>query len=107
MALAVPGARLDVVRRLVGGGIDAVVHLERALTGRPTRRVTAVAELAATEDGPAQAIPLRFAISSTELSATGHVPRWADQLDPTVRTAFEPTHLAGQVRVLRPRGERR
>ena len=44
MALAAPGARLDVVRRLVGGGIDAVVHLERAPTGRPTRRVTVVAE---------------------------------------------------------------
>ncbi|HEU4898622.1 MAG TPA: ATPase, T2SS/T4P/T4SS family [Actinomycetota bacterium] len=100
MALAAPGARLDVVRRLVAGGLDAVVHLERAPTGRRARRVTAVAELVATSDGPAQAVPLRAATSGTELSATGHVPRWASQLDPTVAAAFEPTHLAGRVRVL-------
>jgi pilus assembly protein CpaF len=36
MALAAPGAGLDVVRRLVGGGIGAVVHLEPR-PGRPTR----------------------------------------------------------------------
>jgi len=103
MALSAPGARLDVVRRLVRGGIGAVVHLERTLTGRPTRRVSVVAELVTTDDGRARAIPLRTATSNTELSATGHVPRWADHLDPVVLTTFEPTHLAGRVRVLCPR----
>ena len=107
MALSAPGARLDVVRRLVGGGIGAVVHLERVPTGRPTRRVTVVAELVAASDGPAQAVPLRTATSSTELSATGHVPRWADHLDPRVLPGFEPTHLAGRVRVLCPRSQAR
>jgi pilus assembly protein CpaF len=103
MALSAPGARLDVVRRLVRGGIGAVVHLERTLTGRPTRRVSVVAELVTTDDGRARAIPLRTATSNTELSATGHVPSWADHLDPVVLPAFEPTHLAGRVRVLCPR----
>jgi pilus assembly protein CpaF len=107
MALAAPGAGLDVVRRLVGGGIAAVVHLERTSTGHPTRRVTVVAELVATDDGPARAIPLRTATSSTELSATGHVPRWANHLDPRVLPAFEPTDLAGRVRVLSPRSRGR
>jgi len=103
MALAAPGAGLDVVRRLVGGGIGAVVHLERAPTGRPTRRVTVVAELVTTDDDRARAIPLRTATSATGLSATGHVPRWANRLDPSVLPTFEPTHLAGRVRVLCPR----
>jgi pilus assembly protein CpaF len=107
MALAAPGAGLDVVRRLVAGGIGAVVHLERARTGRSTRRVTVVAELATTNDGRARAIPLRTATSDTELSATGHVPRWADHLDPRVLATFEPTHLGGRVRVLCPRSHTR
>ena len=107
MALAAPGARLDVVRRLVGGGLDAVVHLERTPTGSHARRVTVVAELVATDDGPVQAIPLRTATSGTELSATGHVPRWAGRLDPTVVATFEPTHLTGRVRVLTPRSRPR
>jgi pilus assembly protein CpaF len=108
MALTAPGAGLDVVRRLVAGGIGAVVHLERAPTGRPTRRVSVVAELVATDDDRVLAIPLRTATSATAtsatgLSATGHVPRWADRLDPSVLPTFEPTHLAGRVRVLCPR----
>ena len=105
MALAAPGAGLDVVRRLVAGGIGAVVHLERAPTGRPTRRVSVVAELVTTDDDRALAIPLRTATSATGLSATGHVPRWADRLDPSVLPTFEPTHLAGRVRVLCPRSQ--
>ena len=107
MALAAPGAGLDVVRRLVGGGIGAVVHLERASGGRPVRRVAAVAELATSSDGRARAIPLRTAGSTNGLSATGHVPRWANRLDPSVLLAFEPTHLAGRVRVLCPRSRTR
>jgi pilus assembly protein CpaF len=107
MALAAPGAGLDVVRRLVGGGIGAVVHLERASTGPPVRRVAAVAELATSTDGRARAIPLRTAGSSDSLSATGHVPHWASRLDPSVLLAFEPTHLAGRVRVLCPRSRTR
>jgi pilus assembly protein CpaF len=103
MALAAPGAGLDVVRRLVGGGIGAVVHLERTSTGRPTRRITVVAELVTTDDDRARAIPLRTASSATALSATGHVPHWAGRLDPSVLPTFEPTHLAGRVRVLCPR----
>jgi pilus assembly protein CpaF len=106
MALAAPGARLDVVRRLVGG-LDAVVHLERAPTGRRARRVTVVAELVAPTDGPARAIPLRTATAGTGLSATGHVPRWAGDLDPAVVSTFEPTHPAGRVRVLSPRSQPR
>jgi pilus assembly protein CpaF len=107
MALTAPGAGLDVVRRLVGGGIGAVVHLERATTGRPGRRVAAVAELVTTDDGRSQAIPLRTAGPTPGLCATGHVPRWADRLDPAVLPAFEPAHLAGRVRVLCPRSHRR
>jgi pilus assembly protein CpaF len=109
MALAAPGAGLDVVRRLIGGGIGAVVHLERAphlecaATGHPTRWVTVVAELVTTDDDRARAIPLRTATSATGLSATGHVPHWANRLDPAVLPAFEPAHLAGRVRVLCPR----
>jgi pilus assembly protein CpaF len=107
MALAAPGAGLDVVRRLVGGAIGAVVHLERAPADRPARRVAAVAELVTGSDGRARAIPLRTAGSTTGLSATGHVPRWANRLDPSVLLAFEPTHLAGRVRVLCPRSRTR
>jgi hypothetical protein len=103
MALTAPGAGLDVVRRLVGGGIGAVVHLERTPSGRPGRRVTVVAELLSTADGHARAVPLRTADPATGLSATGHVPRWADRLDPSVLPLFEPTHPAGRVRVLCPR----
>jgi pilus assembly protein CpaF len=103
MALAAPGAGLDVVRRLVGGGIGAVVHLERTPTGHPTRRVTVVAELVTTDDHRARAIPLRTATSATGLSATGHVPHWANRLDPSILPTFEPAHLAGRVRVLCPR----
>jgi pilus assembly protein CpaF len=107
MALAAPGAGLDVVRRLVGGGIGAVVHLERAPAGRPGRRVAAVAELVTTDDGHCRAIPLRTAGPTSGLSATGRVPHWADRLDPDVLPAFEPTHLAGRVRVLGARSRSR
>jgi pilus assembly protein CpaF len=102
MALTAPGAGLDVVRRLVGG-ISAVVHLERTARGRPARRVTAVAELLTTPDGRIEAVPLRTADPTTGLSATGHIPRWADCLDPSVLPVFEPTHPDGRVRVLCPR----
>ena len=85
----------------------AVVHLERASGGRPVRRVAAVAELATSSDGRARAIPLRTAGSTNGLSATGHVPHWANSLDPSVLLAFEPTHLAGRVRVLCPRSRTR
>jgi pilus assembly protein CpaF len=107
MALTAPGAGLDVVRRLVGGGIGAIVHLERAPAGHPTRRVTVVAELTTTNDGRARAVPLRTANPTTGLSATGHVPRWAYRLDPAVLPIFEPTDLAGSVRVLCPRSRTR
>ena len=107
MALAAPGAGLDVVRRLVAGGIGAVVHLERARAGHPGRRVTAVAELVTTNDGRSRAVPLRTAGPTPGLSATGHVPRWADRLDPSVLPTFEPTQLAGRVRVLCPRSRPR
>jgi pilus assembly protein CpaF len=96
MALAASGAGLDVVRRLVAGGIGAVVHLERAPTGHPTRRVTVVAELVTTDDDRAHAVPLRTATSATGLSATGHVPRWANRLDPSVLPpSSRPTSPAG------------
>jgi pilus assembly protein CpaF len=109
MALAVPGVVLDVVRRLIGGGIGAVVHLERTPSGR---RVTALAELVIANDGRVHAIPLRTAgpatgVSATGLSATGRVPRWANRLDPSVLPAFEPASLAGRVRVLCPRSHSR
>jgi pilus assembly protein CpaF len=107
MALAAPGAGLDVVRRLVGGAIGAVVHLERAPAGPPVRRVAVVAELVTGNDGRVQAIPLRTAGSTAGLSATGHVPHWANRLDPSVLLTFEPTHLAGRVRVLCPRSRAR
>jgi pilus assembly protein CpaF len=104
MALAAPGAALEVVRRLIAGGIGAVVHLERAPTGR---RVTAVAELLTGNDGRARAVPLRTAGPSGDLSATGHVPHWASRLDPAVLPAFESTRLAGRVHVLCPRSQAR
>jgi pilus assembly protein CpaF len=108
MALAAPGAGLEVVRRLVGGGIGAVVHLERVPAGHPVRRVAVVAELVTSNDGRARAIPLRTAGPGTGLSATGHVPRWVNRLDPSVLPAFEPTtQLAGSVRVLCPRSRTR
>jgi Flp pilus assembly CpaF family ATPase len=118
MALAAPGAGLEVIRRLVGGGIGAVVHLERvpaghqppvppAGAGRPLRRVTVVAELVTTNGGRARAIPLRTAGVSGGLSATGHVPCWANRLDPSVLPVFEPAHLGGRVRVLCPRSRGR
>jgi pilus assembly protein CpaF len=107
MALAAPGAGLDVVRHLVAGGIGAVVHLERSSAGHPGRRVTAVAELAMTNNGRSRAIPLRIAGPTAGLSATGHVPRWADRLDPSVLPSFEPAQLAGRVRVLCPRSRTR
>jgi pilus assembly protein CpaF len=104
MALAVPGVVLDVVRRLIGGGIGAVVHLERTPSGR---RVTALAELVIANDGRVHAIPLRTAGPATGVSATGRVPRWANRLDPSVLPAFEPASLAGRVRVLCPRSHSR
>jgi pilus assembly protein CpaF len=107
MALAAPGAGIDVVRRLVAGGIGAVVHLERAPAGRPGRRVAVVAELVTTDDGRARAVALRTAGASPGLAATGHVPHWANRLDPSVLPAFEPAHLAGRVRVLCPRSHTR
>jgi pilus assembly protein CpaF len=103
MALAAPGAGLEVVRRLVAGGIGAVVHLERAPSGGRGRRVAAVAELVTANDGRSRAIPLRTAGPAPGLSATGYVPHWADRLDPDVLPAFEATRLAGRVRVLCPR----
>jgi Flp pilus assembly CpaF family ATPase len=103
MALSAPGADLDVVRRLVGGGIGAVVHLERAPAGQPGRRITVIGELRTTDDGQVRAIPLRTTGSAPGLSATGQVPQWASRLDPSVLLAFEPAHLAGRVRVLCPR----
>jgi len=87
MALAGQGAVLDVVRRLIAGGIGAAVHLERGPDGR---RVTAVAELAPDERGCARAHLIRGGRTGPGLSATGHVPRWADRLDPSVHDAFEP-----------------
>jgi pilus assembly protein CpaF len=88
MALAAPGAVLDVVRRLIAGGLGAAVHLERGPRGR---RVTAVAELAPDERGRARARLIRAPLGTAVLCATGHVPAWADRLDPSVRDAFDPS----------------
>jgi pilus assembly protein CpaF len=90
MALAAPGAVIDVVRRLIAGGIQAVIHLERGPLGR---RVAAVAELAA--DGPDRVVarPVRVVGSGTGLEPTGHVPAWAGRLDAAVRDAFQPRGL--------------
>jgi pilus assembly protein CpaF len=86
MALAAPGAVLEVVRRLIAGGLGAAVHLQRGPNGR---RVTAVAELAADDRGRARARVIRAAAGQNGLAATGHVPTWAERLDPSVRDAFE------------------
>jgi pilus assembly protein CpaF len=86
MALAAPGAVLDVVRRLIAGGLSAAVHLQRGPGGR---RVTAIAELAPDERGRARARLVRVAVGEAGLCATGHVPTWAARLDPSVRDAFE------------------
>jgi pilus assembly protein CpaF len=87
MALAAPGTALEVVRRLIAGGIEAVVHLERGPSGR---RVTALAELAPGEGGEVRAHLIRCAGREHQLSATGHVPRWARRLGPTALDLFEP-----------------
>jgi pilus assembly protein CpaF len=100
MALSAPGAALGVVRRLIGGGIGAVVHLERGPAGR---RVAALAELVAEDGGQATAVPLRTAGPSPGLCATGRVPRWAGRLDPSVPGLFEAAGPGGRVRVLCPR----
>ncbi len=101
MALAAPGAALDVVRRLIAGGIGAVVHLERGPVGR--RRVAALAELVAGDDGQPRVLPLRSGGPALGLHATGRVPGWADRLDPAALGAFEPAAAHGRVRVLCPR----
>lgn len=85
MALGAAGAVLDVVRRLIAGGIEAVVHVERGPRGR---RVAAVAELAAGTGGIARVLPLRLAGTGPGLVATGHVPAWADRLPPGLLRAF-------------------
>jgi pilus assembly protein CpaF len=100
MALAAPGAPLDVVRRLIAGGIGAVVHLERGPVGR---RVAALAELVAGDDGQPRVLPLRSGGPTLGLHATGRVPGWADRLDPAALGAFEPAAAHGRVRVLCPR----
>jgi pilus assembly protein CpaF len=100
MALAAPGAALGVIRRLIAGGIGAVVHLERGPTGR---RVAALAELVAGGGGQAVVVPLRTAGPRPGLCATGHVPHWSGCLDPSVLHLFEPATPAGRVRVLCPR----
>jgi pilus assembly protein CpaF len=88
MALAAPGAVLDVVRRLIAGGLGAAIHLERGPNGR---RVTAVAELSPDEHGRACARLIRVASGSSGLTATGHMPAWSDRLDPLAHQAFVPT----------------
>jgi Type II/IV secretion system protein len=88
MALAAPGAVLDVVRRLIAGGLGAAVHLERGPAGR---RVTAVAELAPDEAGRTRARLVRAAFGRAALAATGHVPAWADRLHASVQHAFDPS----------------
>ncbi len=86
MALAAPGAVLEVVRRLIAGGIEAVVHLERSPSGR---RVTALAELAPDGDGGVRAHLIRRAGRQHGLAATGHVPRWAERIDALPPDLFE------------------
>ncbi len=102
MALAAPGAVLEVVRRLIAGGIEAVVHLERGPRGR---RVSAVAELAPGDDGRVQAHLIRCAGRQHGLSSTGHVPGWAERLSAAVVELFEPSAAERQVRIL-PMGRR-
>jgi pilus assembly protein CpaF len=102
MALSAPGAVLEVVRRLIAGGIEAVVHLERSPLGR---RISAVAELAPSGDGRVQAHLIRCAGDQHGLSSTGHVPRWAERLNASVLELFEPSAGEHQVRIL-PTGRR-
>ncbi|HZD37092.1 MAG TPA: CpaF family protein [Actinomycetes bacterium] len=85
MALAAPGAVLEVVRRLIAGGIEAVVHLERGPFGR---RVTALAELAPGDDGRVRSHLVRSAHGEHGLSATGHLPRWAERISPPMPELF-------------------
>src|SRR6266540_1353005 len=93
MALAARGAVLDVVRRLIAGGLGAAVHLERGPGGR---RVTAVAELAPDERGRTRARLVRAPSGKQGLSATGYVPTWMDRLDPSVHDAFDPSTGEGR-----------
>ena len=102
MALAAPGAVLEVVRRLIAGGIEAVVHLERTSSGR---RVNAIAELAPGQDGQVRAHLVRRGGRGHGLSATGHVPRWAERLGAQALDLFEPSDADRSVRVL-PAGRR-
>ena len=88
MALAASGAVLDVVRRLIAGGLGAAIHLERGPNGR---RVTAVAELAPDQHGRARARLIRVASGPSRLTATGHVPAWSDRLDASAHEAFVPS----------------
>ncbi len=99
MALSAPGTVLEVVRRLIASGIEAVVHLERTPAGR---RVTALAALVTDPYGQAQARPLRVG-GPEGLNATGSVPPWVERLDPAVLDAFEPSVSGGRVQVLRSR----
>jgi pilus assembly protein CpaF len=99
LALSAPGTVLDVVRRLIAGGIEAVVHLERTPAGR---RITAVAALAPDPYGQAQARLLRVA-GPEGLHGTGYMPAWADRLDPAVLDAFEPPASGDRVRMLSAR----
>jgi pilus assembly protein CpaF len=87
MALAAPGTALEVVRRLIAGGIEAVVHLERGPFGR---RVVALAELAPDGDGRVRSHLIRHARHGGGLSATGHVPRWAERISPPMPELFAP-----------------
>jgi pilus assembly protein CpaF len=109
MALAARGAVLEVVRRLIAGGIEAVVHLERSPCGR---RVTALAELAAGDGGRVSAHLIRSAgrdpgsaDRAYRLSATGHVPRWAERLGIPMLDLFEPSDSGHPGRTL-PVGRR-
>jgi pilus assembly protein CpaF len=102
MALAAPGAVLEVVRRLIAGGVEAVVQLERGPSGR---RVSALAELASGDDGRVRAHLVRCAGPQHGLSATGHVPRWAERLSGSVLELFKPSDGEHPVRVL-PAGSR-
>ena len=97
MALAAPGAALEVVRRLIAGGIEAVVHLERGPSGR---RVTALAELAPGDDGQVRSRLIRCARREHGLSATGHVPRWAERISPPVPELFAPPDRDRPLRVV-------
>jgi len=101
MALAARGAVLEVVRRLIAGGIEAVVHLERSPSGR---RVTALAELAPGDGGRVSAHLIRSAGREPGLLATGHVPRWAERLGTPTLDLFEPSDDGHPGRILPVRG---